>query len=233
MRQFAVIGLGRFGSSVAKTLGEKGCQVLAIDIDGDKVQGASSYATQAVQVDATDEKALRAVGIENIDCAIVGIGTNLEASVLITLILKELGVAEIVSKAVNQLHGKILRRIGATRVVFPERDMGARLADSLISPKILEKIELSPDYSIMETVAPKKFVNKSLEELDVRAKYGVNVIAVRKKEPMITERGETDVKERMTVAPEVGYVIEEEDVLIIIGGKKDVDRFRKLNEGKA
>jgi len=228
MRQFSVIGLGRFGSSVAKTLNEKGCQVLAIDINGDKVQDASSYVAQAVQVDATDEKALRAVGIENIDCAIVSIGTNLAASVLITLILKELGIAEIVTKAINPIHGKILRRIGATRVVFPERDMGSRVANSLISPKILEQIELSPDYSIMETVAPKKFVNKSLEKLDVRAKYGVNVIAIRKKEPTITEKGETEVKERMNITPEAGYVIEEGDVLVIIGENKDVERLRKL-----
>ena len=227
MRQFAVIGLGRFGSSVAKTLSEKGCQVLVIDIDGDKVQDASAYVTQAVQVDATDEKALRAVGIENVDCAIISIG-NLEASILITLTLKEIGIGEIVTKAVNPTHGKVLRRIGATSVIFPERDMGARLANSLISPKILEQIELSPDYSIMETIAPKKFLNKSLQVLDVRAKFGINVIAIRKKEPIITEAGETEVKERINIAPEAGDVIEEGDVLVVIGSKKDIENLRKL-----
>lgn len=228
MRQFAVIGLGRFGSSVAKTLSEKGRQVLAIDINGGKVQDASAYVTQAVQVDAADEKALRAVGIENVDCAIVGIGSNLEASILITLNLKEIGIGEIVTKAVNPTHGKVLRRIGATRVIFPERDMGARLANSLISPKILEQIELSPDYSIMETVAPKKFLNKSLEKLEVRAKFGIDVIAIKKKEPIITEAGETEVKERINIAPEASDVIEEEDVLVVIGSKKDIENLRKL-----
>ncbi len=227
MRQFAVIGLGRFGSSVAKTLSEKDCQVLAIDINGDKVQDASAYVTQAVQVDATDEKALRAVGIENVDCAIIGIG-KLDASILIALTLKEIGISEIVTKAVNPTHGKVLRRIGATKVAFPERDMGARLANTLISPKILEQIELSPDYSIMETVAPNKFLNKSLEELDMRAKFGVNVIAIRKKEPTITEAGETEVKERINIAPEAGDVIEEGDVLVVIGSKEDVEKLRKL-----
>lgn len=227
MRQFAVIGLGSFGASVAKTLSEKGCQVLAVDLAGDKVQDASAYVTQAVQVDATDERALRAVGIEGIDCAIVGIG-NLEASILITLTLKEIGIGEVVTKAVNEMHGKVLRKIGATRVVFPERDMGSRLANSLISPKILEQIELAPDYSIMETVAPTKFINKTLEELDVRAKYGINVIAVRKKEPIVTEKGESEIKAKLIIAPEARYVIEEGDILVVIGEKKAIEKLRKL-----
>ncbi|MBU3959207.1 MAG: TrkA family potassium uptake protein, partial [Candidatus Omnitrophica bacterium] len=158
MRQFAVIGLGRFGWSVAKTLSEKGHQVLAIDKDEELVQEASDFVTESVQVDSTDEKALKAVGIMNVDVAVVAIGTNLEASVLTTLIIKELGVQHIVARAVTDEHAKVLQRVGATKVVLLERDMGARIANSLVSPSILEHIELSPESSIIETVPPKEFI---------------------------------------------------------------------------
>jgi len=135
MRQFAVVGLGRFGSSVAETLSSKGCQVLAIDTDEEKVQDLSELVAQAVCVDATDEKALKAVGIEPVDVAIVSVGGNIESSVLITLVLKEIGIKEVIAKAVTKDHGKVLEKVGADRVVFPERDMGIRIANALTSPK--------------------------------------------------------------------------------------------------
>jgi len=221
MRQFAVIGLGRFGFSVAKTLSEKGHQVIAVDRDEELVQEVSDFVTDAVQVDSTDEKALKAVGIMNVDVAVVGIGTNLEASVLTTLILKELGIQHIVARAVTDEHGKVLDKVGATKVVFLERDMGSRIANSLISPSILEHIELSPEFSIMETVPPKEFIGKSIRDLDVRAKYGLNIIAVRKKEPSIEGTCELDV------APKAGYVVKQGDVFVIIGLNDNLDKFRK------
>ncbi len=221
MRQFAVIGLGRFGLSVAKTLSEKGHQVLAIDKDEELVQEVSEFVTEAVQVDSTDEKSLKAVGIKNVDVAVVGIGTNLEASVLTALILKELGVQHIVARAVTDEHGKVLERVGATRVVFLERDMGSRIANSLISPSILEHIEVSPEFSIMETVPPKEFIGKSIRDLDVRAKHGLNIIAVRKKEKSI------DGSSELNVAPKADYIIKQGDIFVIIGSNSNLDKFRK------
>ncbi|MFC1624422.1 potassium channel family protein [Candidatus Omnitrophota bacterium] len=222
MRQFAVIGLGRFGWSVAKTLSGKGHQVLAIDEDEELVQEASDFATEAVQVDSTDEKALKAVGIMNVDVAIVGIGTNLEASVLTTLILKELGVQHIVARAVTDEHGKVLEKVGATKVVFLERDMGSRIANSLISPSILEHIELSPEFSIMETVPPKEFIGKSIRDLDVRAKYGFNIIGVRRrKDESIEGPGE------LNVSPKADYIVKQGDIFVIIGANENLDKFRK------
>ncbi|MEA3328593.1 MAG: TrkA family potassium uptake protein [Candidatus Omnitrophota bacterium] len=226
MKQFAVIGLGRFGLSVARILSEKGHQVLAIDILAEKVQEASSYVTQAVQVEITDEKGLRAVGIEHVDCAIVGIG-GLEASILVTLTLKEIGISEIVSKAVNGLHGKVLQKVGATKVVFPERDMGIKLANSLVSPRIIEQIDLSSDYSIMETAVPREFTGSSLAQLGVRAKYGITIIAIRRKEPVVTEEGKSEVRESVNILPEANYIIKEDDVLIIIGSNKDIEKLKK------
>lgn len=222
MRQFAVIGLGRFGWSVAKSLSEKGHQVLAIDKNEELVQGASDFVTEAVQADSMDEKALKAVGIMNVDVAIIGIGTNLEASVLTTLILKEMGIQHIVARAVTDEHGKVLEKVGATKVVFLERDMGARVANSLVSPSVLEHIELSPDFSIMETVPPKEFIGKSIRDLDVRAKHGFNIIGVRSKEPK-TQNGTCE----LNVAPKADYIIKQGDIFVIIGSNDNLEKFRK------
>jgi len=221
MRQFAIIGLGEFGMSVAKTLSEKGHQVLAIDKDEELIQEASEFVTEAVQVDATEEKALKAVGIMNVDIAIVGIGTNLEASVLTTLILKELGVQHVVARAVTDEHGKVLEKVGAEKVVFLERDMGSRIANSLVSPSILEHIELSPEFAIMETVPPKEFIGKSIGDLDVRAKHGLNIIAVRRKDT--SGEGEDE----LNVAPKADYVVKQKDVFIIVGSNDNLDKFKK------
>lgn len=221
MRQFAVIGLGTFGWSVAKTLSEKGHQVLVIDKDEELIQEAAEVTTDGVQVDSTDEKALRAVGIMNVDVAIVAIGTNLEASVLTTLILKELGVQHIVARAVTDEHGKVLEKVGATKVVFLERDMGSRVANSLISPSILEHIQLSPEFSIMETVPPKEFIGKSIRDLDVRAKHGLNIIALRKKDPAAEGPGE------LNVAPKADYIVKQADIFVIIGSNENLDKFKK------
>ena len=221
MRQFAVIGLGRFGWSVAKTLSKQGHQVLAIDKDEELVQEISEFVTEAVQVDSTDEKNLKAVGIMNVDVAVVGIGANLETSVLTTLILKQLGIQHIVARAVTDEHGKVLEKVGADKVVFLERDMGSRVALSLISPSILEHIELSPEFSIMEVVPPKEFIGKSISDLDVRAKYGLNIIAVHKKELSAAGRcGE------LNVAPKADYVVKQGDIFIIIGSNNNLTKFK-------
>jgi len=224
MRQFAVIGLGRFGLSVAKTLTEHGCQVLAIDKDEQLVQYASEFVTDAVQADSTDDKALKAVGIKNVDVAVVGIGTNLEASILTTLTLKEMGVQEIVGRAVTEEHGKVLEKVGATKVVFLERDMGIRVANSLISPSIIEHIYLSPEFSIMETKAPRVFIGQSIGGLDIRARHGLTIIGVRKQEP--SDKNVCDIN----IAPRADYIIHEGDVLILLGSNANLEKFKQIDK---
>ncbi|RKY39532.1 MAG: TrkA family potassium uptake protein [Candidatus Omnitrophota bacterium] len=228
MRQFAIIGLGRFGSSVAKTLSEKGYQVLAIDQDKEKVESIASLVTQAIQADATDEKVLRKIGIKDVDVAIIAIGKSLEASILVTLILKEMNVKEIVAKAITEIQGRVLRRVGATKVVFPERDMGIQVANSLISSQIIEYINLSSEHSVVEIVAPSTFINKSLQELDLRTKYKANVIAIKKKIPSVTDKGDTEIKQEINISPAGKDIIKEGDSLIVIGRNKDIERLQKI-----
>lgn len=220
MRQFAVIGLGRFGASVAKTLSEKGYQVLAIDLDEDKVQDFSEVVAQAVCVDATDEKALKAVGIEDIDVAVVSVGNNIEASILITLALKEIGIKEVITKSVTDDQGKVLERIGADKIIFPERDMGTRLANSLTSPKVSEHIGLSSECSIIEIKPPKEFVGKSLKQLNLRVNYGLNIIAIKSIDK--------DNKETVNPIPEADYKIKGQDKLMIVGPNENIERLKKI-----
>ena len=224
MRQFAVIGLGRFGASVAKALSEKGHQVLAIDISEPIVQDISDDVTQAVCLDATDEKALRTVGIENVDVAVVGAGTNLEASILITLNLKEIGIKEIVCKAVSGDHKKVLEKIGATKVIQPEKEMGARTANSLISSSIIEHIELSDESSMVELISPKEFIGKSLREIDVRAKFGVTVIAVKRKIPSASKKEEEEI---VNISPQAEDIIKKGDILVVLGLNENIDKLKK------
>ncbi|MDI3257550.1 MAG: TrkA family potassium uptake protein [Kyrpidia sp.] len=214
MKQFVVIGLGRFGSSVARTLYQTGHEVLAVDSDREVIEDIMDSVTHAVQADATDEQALRALGLRNFDVAVIAIGADIQASILCTLIVRELGVPFIVAKAQTELHGKVLSRIGADRVVHPERDMGLRVAHNLVSPNILDYIELSPDYSIAEVVAGPKMVGKTLRQLDIRAKFGCNVMAIK--------RGEN-----INISPQADDRLRERDVLVVIGSNDDLHRLEE------
>lgn len=226
VRQFAVIGIGRFGYSVAKTLTEEGCQVLAIDKDHERVQEISDFVAQAVNLDATDEKSLRAVGISDVDVCVVSIGQNKEASIMTTLLLKEIGMGEVVCKAISRMHGKVLQKIGADRVIFPEGEMGERVARSLAHPTILDNLELSKDYGIFEIVTPQEFVGKTLGELDIRAKFGFTVIAIRECIPPHEDKKYHPMKS-INVSPMAGDVIPQDGVLVVVGSNKGVERFRK------
>lgn len=219
MRQFAVIGLGRFGSSVAKTLSEKGCQVMTIDLNEDRVQDFSDIAAQSVCVDAMDEKALKAVSIETVDVAVVSVGNNVEASILITLLLKELGIKEVVVKAVTEDQGKVLQKVGADKIIFPERDMGIRLAQALISPNVSEHIDLSPGCSIIEIAAPHEFVDKTLRQISLRVKNGLNIIAIKS----VDKEGSQSVN----TVPEADYKIRQQDKLLIAGPNENIEKFKK------
>ncbi|OCL27523.1 potassium uptake system protein [Orenia metallireducens] len=214
MKQFMVVGLGRFGSSVATTLASKGYDVLVVDSDADKIQEISGLVTHAVQADATDEDALKTLGVNNFDIAIVSIGTNIHANILATLILKEQGVKYVVVKAQDSLHGKLLTKVGADKIVYPERDMGVRVANNLISANVLDYIELAPGYSIAEVVASEKLSGKTLAETDIRGKFGVNVIAIKN-------------EHKVNVSPEATDVIESGDILVVMGHE---DGLRLLKE---
>ena len=215
MRQFAVIGLGNFGISVARALSKMGHEVLAIDTDPDKVQHLAADVTHAVQADATDEEALRALGIRNVDVAVVTVGQDIRSSILACMILKELGVGYVVAKATDELHGKLLEKLGVDRVVYPERDMGIRLANSLGCSNILEYIELSPDYGVAEIVATEEFSGKTLRELNLRARYGANVVAIRR-------------DDAVKVSPGADDVVREGDVLVILGSVESLERLKRM-----
>ncbi|SDL13589.1 trk system potassium uptake protein TrkA [Clostridium cochlearium] len=214
-RQFVVIGLGRFGTSVAQTLYSLGNDVLAIDSDEDRVQNISDSVTQAIQADATDENSLRSIGVRNFDVAVVTIGSDLQASVMATLLVKELGVGYTIAKANSELHAKVLYKIGADKVVLPERDMGVRVAHNLVSTNILDYIELSSDFSIAEVIAPQEWYGKNLEDLSIRANYGINIVAIKK-------------KEEINVSPTAGDVIEEGDIIVAIGGTEELNKLETL-----
>jgi trk system potassium uptake protein TrkA len=209
-----VIGLGRFGSSIARTLYNLGYDVLGIDNNEEIIQALADSITHAVQADATDENTLKALGVRNFDVGIVSIGQDIQASILVTLILKELGIKFVVAKAQSELHGKVLYKIGADRVVFPERDMGVRVAHNLVSSNILDYIELSPDFSIVEIAAIPEWFEKSLRELDMRVKHGLNVMAIKRNEEVI-------------VSPKADDIILEGDILVVVGQNKDIEKLEK------
>lgn len=215
MKSYVVIGLGRFGSEAARRLCELGCEVLAMDSKNDLVQQISNFVTQAVVGNARDKEVLRALGVDQFDGAIVAIGDSLADSVLATMNLKELGVPYIVSKAHDDTHRQVLEKLGADRVVIPEQENAFRLAKSLSSPNVLDYIELSDDYGIVEVPAPKPWLNKSLKELNIRAKLGVNILAVKR---------DGDI----TVSPAAEFRIMAGDVVVILGDSQSLNTVQKL-----
>ncbi len=217
MRQFAVIGIGIFGASIATTLFEMGHDVLAMDISEDKVQEITDKVTHAVQADSTNEDALLALGIKTFDVAIVSIGQDIQANILTTLILKEIGVKQVVAKARTELHGKVLYRIGADRVIFPERDMGIRVAHNLVASNIIDYIELSPDFSIVEIVVPESIAGKTLAELDLRVRFGVNVIAIK-----------GGAEGQINLSPKAENLISHGDIMIVAGKNNNLRKLETL-----
>lgn len=215
IKQFAVIGLGRFGSSVAKTLTSMNHEVLAIDNNEDNVRAAlaARFATQAMELDSTNIHALADLGLGHFDGVILAIGANLEDSILTALNLIELNVRNLVAKASSTEHGKILERLNVPRVVYPERDMGERVAKSLVQSTILEAIEVDPNCSVLEIKPPTHLVGKTLAEANLRSKYGIHVMAIK------------HGNEATAIAPDPAKRIYAEDVLVILG---DTYKIRKL-----
>ena len=215
MKSYIVIGLGRFGQTLARQLCALGAEVLAIDKRGDLVQQVADDVTHAVVGDGQDKEVLRALGARNFDCAIIAIGSNLASSVLTAMNLKELEVPYVICKAHDETHRKVLEKLGVDRVVIPEQENAQRLARSLNSHNVLEYIELSPDYGILEIPAPKSWIGKTIKELNVRAKLGVNIIAV--------ENGKST-----NVSPAADYRIQPEDVLVVLGDNYALEAMQKL-----
>jgi trk system potassium uptake protein TrkA len=221
-KRFLVVGAGKFGQGVARALGKRGCEVIALDRDGRKLADLADAVSKTVQLDATDDAALAGALAEAggvVDVAIVSIGDDVQASLLIVMALKEAGVPTVVAKALTESHGKVLTRVGVDRIVYPERDMGMKLASVLVSPTIFDHVEVGPGYAILEIAAATVFWGKSLAESQIRAAYGVSVIAIKPPDP---ERHET------VVAPPAETVINEGDILVVIGKDGDVERFREI-----
>jgi trk system potassium uptake protein TrkA len=210
-KQAVVIGLGRFGSSVAETLAKQGYEVLGIDVDEKRVIAMSRVLTQAVTVSEVNDEVLAALGVKECDVGVVGMA-DIESSIIISQILKDFGIKMVVSKAKSELHGRVLERIGVDRVIFPERDMGIRLANSLISNTIVDYIELSKEYNVFEVPTPHKFVGKTLLEANLRSDYKISVIAVKRGDEVV-------------VAPGANFRIQAQDKLVVIGKNNDIIHF--------
>lgn len=217
MKRCAIIGLGNFGYYLAKALHERGHEVLAIDKDKDAVQRVKDHCARAVVTDASDRATLAALNVGDVDFAVVGLGTRLDHSVLVTMRLKELGVRSIVVKAITEDHEKIMQMIGATEVIFPERDMGLKVAASLSSPNLVDQLPIMEGYSIIELGPPKGFIGKSLKDLQLRNTYGVQVIAIRELIP-----------ERVTMTPMADFVIKDSDILVIMGSDEALEKMSRM-----
>lgn len=209
MKNFAVIGCGRFGTAIATTLYDLGNDVMVVDKDPDNIRRISDYVTHAVEADIMDEKVLVELGLDSFDVVIIAVGSDLEASATAALAAKEIGVKNVVAKAQTDLHGKILRKIGVDKLIFPERDMGIRVAHNLTSSNILDYIQVSPEFSIIEITALKSWQDKSLAELKLRNKFGINVIAIKRNAEVIP-------------APAADFTIKKFDIIILIGSKEDL-----------
>jgi trk system potassium uptake protein len=212
---YAVIGLGRFGSSIAEKLYNAGQEVLGIDVNEERVEDTRLLVTHAIVADTTEEKTLKSIGIRNFETVIVAIGNDMQASILTVLLLKELGVKQVIVKALNKHHGQVLSKVGADLIVYPEKDMGERVAHQLLSPNVLDFIKLSDKYNIEEIKIPTHMTEKSLKELDIRAKYHLSALAIVREGNII-------------ISPPSEQMVHEGDLLIVIGSKEDLSTFANL-----
>jgi len=220
MRQFAVIGLGDFGSTVAKSLAERGLPVIGVDIDHERVDVVRDVVAYAVTGDATDATFLGGLGIADVDVALVALGDLIEASVLVTLYLHESDVKQIVVKGISEEHREILMAVGAHKVIFPEKEIAERVANWLAAPNIIEHLPLTEGYNIVELVAPDIFCDKSILELNLRREYGVELLAIKRADP--------ESKPNVVVVPGAGEIIRKKDKLIMMGSDKDIQQIQDL-----
>jgi len=224
---FAVFGLGAFGMEVCRGLTEKGSKVIAFDHRTQPIEKIKELVTQVMVLDSTDEDALRSAPLENVDVAIVAIGDDVEASILTTAILKDIGVPYIVARAVTDVHMRVLRQIGANEVINLEIEEGRRVAGRLLTAEVLETIPVTQEYSILELYVPESMVDKSLERLNLRREYMINVIAIERFKTTVDEEG-NPIKEERVILPTKDDVLMSEDILIVVGRNTDLDAFREI-----
>lgn len=224
MERFAIIGLGRFGTRLATLLSDAGAEVIAVDRDRDLVDRVRDRVALAVALDCTDEEALRSQGIDKVDVAVVGIGTNFEVNALVTALLKQMDVPRVISRAATDVRGQILSRIGADDLVNPEEESAERWRNRLLAPAVIERIEVAEGYSIVQVAAPESFHNKTLGQLDVRKNYRVNVVAVRRTVEESVE-GVKKSRETLISVPMADTAIEPGDVLILVGSDEAMQKF--------
>jgi trk system potassium uptake protein TrkA len=217
MKRFAVIGLGKFGFHAAKALFEDGNEVIAIDAEKGKAQAIDAHCTEAIVLEATDKAALKSLGLENMDGVIVSTGTKISTSILICLYLQEIGIKKILVKALDEDHGKILKRVGATEIIHPERDMALRVSRGLSRPNVLDFIPLSEGFDLVQVGPPRQFIGKSLKDLNLRAKHNVYIIAIKELVP-----------ENFVLVPPASFVIKDSDILIMLGKSEDIKRIKAL-----
>ena len=211
-KQYAVFGLGSFGESVAIALQGLGCEVIVVDDDMERIEDIANSVSYAMKADFGDPDVVRSLGTKNLDGVVVAVADNMEASIMATLVCKEIGVPYVISKAKNDLHATVLKKIGADAIIFPEKEMGVRLAKNLMSANFADWIALSPDYSLVETVIPRGWIGKSLQDLDVRRKYGINVVGIK-------------VGEDIEVNPNPETALEDGMVMILVGANKDLENI--------
>lgn len=219
MKRFAVIGLGNFGFFTAKALYEDGNEVIAIDFDKGRIQAIDSHCTQAIVLEATDKERLKTLGLEMMDGVIISTGTKISTSILICYYLQEIGVKRILVKALDEDHGKILKKVGATEIIHPERDMALRISRSLSQPNILDFIPLSDEFDLVQVGPPREFIGKSLKNLNLRAKYNVHIIAIKELVP-----------ENFILVPNADFVIKDSDILMMLGKSEDIKQIKALKD---
>lgn len=225
MKQFAVIGLGTFGQRVARTLMQKGSEVVAVDKDAAKVEAVKDDVTRAICLDATDEDTLAHSGVLDLDAVVVAMGEHMEEAILVTALLKRLGAGYIVARAASELYAQILRDVGADRTVLIEEQMADQVAKTMVAPDIIDQLQLSTGHSLVEMKPPRDMVGKKLGEIDVRRKYQVNIIAIKKRIPVINEDGESTFDEKTNDVPGPDDRIEAGDVLVVVGADAELERF--------
>ncbi|MEA2082630.1 MAG: TrkA family potassium uptake protein [Elusimicrobiota bacterium] len=223
MRQIAIIGLGSFGNALAKALASSGVEVIAIDRNKDRIEELKEYVTLAVACDATDEKTLKNIGLDDVDLACVAIGEDVEASLLTAILLKKLGVSSIFSRAVTPMQKEILKSIGVTRIIEIENEMGKEIANAIIAPRILKRVALGENHSIAEIKVPSKFVGKRISELNLRQKHKINIVAIKRSVPDIDKStGARATKEEIDTVPDPDTYFDENDIIIVAGADKDI-----------
>ncbi|MGK9476852.1 potassium channel family protein [Melioribacter sp. OK-6-Me] len=224
-KKFAVIGLGDFGLSVALSLAEKGAEVIAIDRDMEIIEDIKDKVTYAVRMDSTDEKALRSLGVDKVDAVIISMGTNFEDTILTSVLLLQMKVKKVIARATSKIHEKILTKLGVDQVISPDFEIANKVANTLISDDILDFISLGEEYSIFQIRAPKAFIGKSLQEIDLRIRYNLNLITIKREYKVKDETtGEELTKQRIYGVPTSTTIVEENDILVLFGKEKDVKK---------